>query len=198
MAPTLCATDRARGADSDAGNVACLFKLARDGDEAATHGLLSRVQPLVARAARRYVRCPSDVEDVVQDTWLALVTGWDAIRSPEALCGWLWRVATNSAIRRGRARSYAPLPDDAGESGGELFDEASERVLRNERRHTVRAAIGRLGSSDRELLETLAQDDRPNYQRVSEVLGRPVGSIGPSRMRALARLGRDPDIAALY
>jgi RNA polymerase sigma factor (sigma-70 family) len=173
-----------------------LFKLARDGDAEALPLLLRELRPLVVRAVRRYLSRSSDVDDVVQDTWLTLITSWDNIHTPECLTGWVWRVATNLAIRHGRAQSATGLPDDTPDisaDGAELAD----GVLRDERRRCVRRAISRLGPSDRQLLEVLSEEDRPNYQRASEVLDRPVGSIGPSRMRALARLSRDPEIVAL-
>jgi RNA polymerase sigma factor (sigma-70 family) len=173
-----------------------LFKLARDGDAEALPPLLRELRPLVVRAVRRYLSRASDVDDVVQETWLTLITRWDNIHTPECLTGWVWRVATNLAIRHGRAQSAMGLPDDTPEipaDGAEVGD----GLLRDERRRCVRRAISRLGPSDRQLLEVLSEEDRPNYQRASEVLDRPVGSIGPSRMRALARLSRDPEIVAL-
>jgi RNA polymerase sigma factor (sigma-70 family) len=173
-----------------------LFKLARDGDAAALPLLLRELRPLVVRAVRRYLSRSSDVDDVVQDTWLTLITSWDNVHTPECVTGWVWRVATNLAIRHGRAQSATGLPDDTPDISADST-EVADGLLREERRHCVRRAISRLGPSDRQLLEVLSEDDRPNYQRASEVLDRPVGSIGPSRMRALARLSRDPEILAL-
>jgi hypothetical protein len=37
----------------------------------------------------------------------------------------------------------------------------------------------------------------PTYEELSEQLGMPIGSIGPTRERALARLREDPDVAGL-
>jgi RNA polymerase sigma factor (sigma-70 family) len=174
-----------------------LFKLARDGDATAVPPLLRQLRPLVARAARRYLSRPSDIDDVVQETWLTLISSWDAIRSPECLTGWVWRVASNVAIRHGRAHTAAGLPDDAPDASADLTAEVSDRLLREERRRCVRRAVARLGPSEQRLLEVLAEEDRPNYVRASQVLDRPIGSIGPTRMRVLARLSRDPDIVAL-
>jgi len=173
-----------------------LFKLARDGDDDAVAPLLRALRPLVVRAARQYLSRPSDIDDVVQDTWLALVTSWDSIHTPECLTGWVWRVAANLAIRHGRAHAGASLADDAIDRSSDGAEPA-DGLLREERRRGVRRAVARLGPWERQLLEVLSQEDRPNYQRASEVLQRPLGSIGPSRMRALARLSRDPEILAL-
>jgi RNA polymerase sigma factor (sigma-70 family) len=173
-----------------------LFKLARDGDSSALPALLRELRPLVVRAARGYLSRSSDIDDVVQDTWLTLITSWDAIRSPESLTGWVWRVATNLAIRQGRSRCTTGLPDELVDRSADP-SEVGDGLLRQERQRCVRRAVARLCPSERRLLEVLSEEDRPNYQRASEVLDRPVGSIGPTRMRALARLSRDPEILAL-
>jgi RNA polymerase sigma factor (sigma-70 family) len=173
-----------------------LFKLARDGDASALPALLRELRPLVVGAARGYLQRSSDIDDVVQDTWLTLISSWDAIRSPECLTGWVWRVASNLAIRQGRAQSATAIPDEVVDRSGDA-GEVTDRILGEERRRCVRRAVARLSPAERRLLEVLAEEDRPNYQRVSEVLDRPVGSIGPTRMRALARLSRDPEILAL-
>jgi RNA polymerase sigma factor (sigma-70 family) len=174
-----------------------LFELARDGDAAAVPSLLRELRPLVSRAARRYLSRPSDIDDVVQETWLTLITSWDAIRTPECLTGWVWRVASNLAIRHSRAQCATSLRDEVADASVDAGAELSDGLLRDERRRCVRRAVARLGSAERHLLEVLSEDDRPNYVRASEVLGRPIGSIGPTRMRALARLSRDPEIASL-
>jgi hypothetical protein len=54
-----------------------------------------------------------------------------------------------------------------------------------------------LSYRQRAVLTTLAFQPAADYQRVSEVLGIPPGSIGPTRARALARLSRNPQLQAL-
>ena len=44
----------------------------------------------------------------------------------------------------------------------------------------------------------LSADDRPDYRTVSRMVDRPVGSIGPTRQRALERLRRQPALARSY
>jgi hypothetical protein len=46
-------------------------------------------------------------------------------------------------------------------------------------------------------MEALMVDDRPDYTRVSQQIDRPIGSIGPLRLRALRRLSTDPTIIRL-
>jgi DNA-directed RNA polymerase specialized sigma24 family protein len=87
------------------------------------------------------------------------------------------------------------LPDWGTSEAAE--DCALENLRRVEAKHRVRTAMARLRESDRELIALLSGADAPDYKRVSQAVARPVGSIGPTRQRALARLRRDPAIAAL-
>jgi DNA-directed RNA polymerase specialized sigma24 family protein len=69
----------------------------------------------------------------------------------------------------------APLPD--------------EELLRAERREALLAGLAELPPRMRELLLLLLHDDPPlSYAQITERTGMPIGSIGPTRARALERL----------
>ncbi len=50
------------------------------------------------------------------------------------------------------------------------------------------AAFRKLPPRDQALLGVLMADPAPSYDEASRILGVPIGSIGPMRQRALARL----------
>jgi hypothetical protein len=58
---------------------------------------------------------------------------------------------------------------------------------------TLSGALGQLPERDQTLLGVLMEDANPCYQQVSQTLGMPIGSIGPTRGRALNRLRREYD-----
>jgi DNA-directed RNA polymerase specialized sigma24 family protein len=66
--------------------------------------------------------------------------------------------------------------------------EVDERLLADERAQTVREAMSRLPSRWQRLLELLMADPPTSYTEISDQLGLPIGSIGPTRGRCLARL----------
>ena len=66
--------------------------------------------------------------------------------------------------------------------------EVDEVLLRDELARTVRAGLAELPAQRRQLLELLAADPPVSYEEISRRLGMPVGSIGPTRARALAQL----------
>ena len=63
-----------------------------------------------------------------------------------------------------------------------------ERLLAEERAQTVRAAVARLPVQWQQLIGLLMTDPPASYAEISERLRLPIGSIGPTRGRCLARL----------
>ena len=57
-----------------------------------------------------------------------------------------------------------------------------------ERDQALWRCFARLRESDQALLLLLVSDPAPSYEEISAALAMPVGSIGPTRARALARL----------
>ena len=49
---------------------------------------------------------------------------------------------------------------------------------------------------ERALMTVLLAEPEPTYAEVSAALGMPIGSIGPTRGRAIARLRQDRELAA--
>ena len=66
--------------------------------------------------------------------------------------------------------------------------EIDERLLADERARVVREAMSRLPWRWQRLLELLMADPPVSYADISDELGLPIGSIGPTRARSLARL----------
>ena len=68
---------------------------------------------------------------------------------------------------------------------------ADEVLLRLEKQHTIRSAVGTLDERCRLLLEMLFYcSEPPPYSEIAARLGLPEGSIGPTRARCLQKLLR--------
>ena len=176
-----------------------LLERAKLGDRSAVAELVLRFGPLVERTARRHTRSASDADDVAHEVWLTCVSRLGTIHTPACLPGWLAQVTKRAAIKLARSRpSLVPLDavPEAADSRAET-DEVVERMTSAACRASVRSALRRLPEADSDLLQRLFADERPNYTAVSSAVQRPVGSLGPTRGRLLARLGRDPSIARL-
>jgi DNA-directed RNA polymerase specialized sigma24 family protein len=70
-------------------------------------------------------------------------------------------------------------------------------MLDAERRAAVRDGLAELAESHRALLGLLVADPPIAYQHISDQLGLPIGSIGPTRARCLRKLAATTSIQAL-
>lgn len=73
----------------------------RRGDQAAFAQLVNAYTPALLRAARAYVHSHAIAEEVVQETWIALVKGVANFEGRSSLRTWLFAVMTNIAKSRG-------------------------------------------------------------------------------------------------
>ncbi len=78
-----------------------LIAALRIGDEEAFAGLVDRHTPSLLRVARGYVPSHQIAEEVVQETWIALVKGIDKFEGRSSLRTWLFTVMINIAKARG-------------------------------------------------------------------------------------------------
>jgi RNA polymerase sigma factor (sigma-70 family) len=182
--------------DPDGDDIAGLLAAAGRGDEAAWTALVHRFTPMMLRALRRYRLAEPDGADVLQVTWLRLIEQLPKIREPRALVGWLTTTARREAYRLLSQAGRTVLVDDvdAGVPAAALGVPAESPEDAAERWDDVRQvqnAIARLPESDRRLLGELLVYPPPSYQDVADNLGRPLGSIGPTRARCLRRLRRE-------
>jgi RNA polymerase sigma-70 factor (ECF subfamily) len=102
----------------------------RDGDEAMFAALVDSWSRGMLRAARGYVAGPESAEDVVQDTWLAVLRGVDRFEGRSSLRTWVYRILVNIAKSRGAADSRTvAVAGLTSEDGGPTVDPARLRGL---------------------------------------------------------------------
>ena len=82
----------------------------RSGDEAVFLDLVQRYQRPLLRVAQTYVPSEAVAEEVVQDTWIAVIRGIAGFEERSSLRTWIFRILTNQAKTRGeRERRTIPL-----------------------------------------------------------------------------------------
>ena len=90
----------------------------RAGDERAFAALVDDLSPGMLRMARTYVRTDAAAEEVVQETWLAVVRGLDRFEGRSTLRTWIYGIVINLArgqgVRDARSVPFASLIDDDG------------------------------------------------------------------------------------
>ena len=97
----------------------------RAGDEAAFEALVSQHDAALHRVARTFVPTQALADDVVQETWLAVIRGLDGFEGRSSLRTWIFTILANRARTRA-VREARNLPFSAiGEPDGPTVDPAA-------------------------------------------------------------------------
>ena len=174
----------------DMSTVTALVAAAGEGDAGAWKALVERYAPLVGSVIVKHRLYGADAEDVAQTVWLRLVEHLRDLREPRALPMWLITISRNECVRVLKAGRRLQPVDPTTENDmytGEVA-EPDQALLDGERNQILMAAFAELSDRHRELLLLLTADPPIPYTEISRRLGVPVGSIGPTRARALRRL----------
>jgi RNA polymerase sigma factor (sigma-70 family) len=98
----------------------------RAGDEAMFAALLDTWSRGMLRVARSYVPTDHSAEEVVQDTWLAVIGGIDDFEGRSSVKTWVFRILVNTAKKRGvrerRTLPWSAVKDDGGTIAGQSLD----------------------------------------------------------------------------
>jgi RNA polymerase sigma factor (sigma-70 family) len=167
-----------------------MFAAYRGGDESAMSDLVRVVTPLLWHTVRSTRLDAAAAEDVLQTVWLSLVRHADTIAEPNAVLQWLVVSAKRESWRVSRVQDRA-RPEDvettrAAESDGST--PVADQVAGAEADDVLWRHIAELPERCRALLRVIAFAAKPDYAQIARSLGMPVGSIGPTRGRCLAKL----------
>jgi RNA polymerase sigma factor (sigma-70 family) len=185
------------GGDTLCHQAAQAFAAYQDGDRAALDRLVELLTPLLWHTVRGQGVAAVAAEDVVQTIWMRLLHSSASIRDPQTVVKWLLTAARREAWRISN-RTRAELLRTAtlfGEEGEELAAIPAQRdqtpeelIFRDDRQRQLWEHVQALPERCRELMRVIAFADRPDYALIADALGMPVGSIGPTRGRCLAKL----------
>lgn len=167
---------------------ATLLARAAQGDQRAWNELVDEHSRLLWAVARSFRLDAADANDVVQTTWLRLLEHLDRIEDPSRLVGWLVTTARREAMRvlrrSGRER---PVVEDTVLDRPDDGPPVDSRILQDERNRALWDAFSRLNEKCRQLLRVAVTHPQA-YDEISDALGMPIGSIGPTRRRCLTQL----------
>jgi len=176
-----------------------LVERARTGDMAACAALMRRHNQRLYRAIRAVLKTGSDVEDTMQDTYLAALRNLDQFEGRSQFGTWLLKIATNAALARMRQRMRVVQLDDLPdldvlepmlESAGDAARTPEQHVLSSEMMAIVEAAIDRLPYDYRQVF-TLRTIEGLDTTETSAVLGLGEDAVRQRLHRARAMLQTD-------
>ncbi len=183
---------RARYDFTDRSDVASLVQAAAGGDQRAWNALVDRFASTVWAIARGHRLNSADAADVFQTTWMRLFEHLDRIEQPERVGGWLATTARRECLRLLRLSGrQVPSGEDLDVIADPTTSRPPERdLVAEERRNLVNQLVEQLPPRSQVLLRLLSADSPLSYKEISEALNMPIGSIGPTRVRALEHLRR--------
>jgi RNA polymerase sigma factor (sigma-70 family) len=164
-----------------------LLQQAAHGDQSAWSDLVDMFGPMLWSIARSFRLDHALAKDVTQTVWLRLVENIDKIRDPERLPGWLVTTCRRETLKASQLHDRT-IPS---EFEFDLVDDSvpiEELMIEDEQARTLLAAFRMQSESCQQLLRLLTVEPPLSYETISELIGRPVGSIGPTRARCVERL----------
>jgi RNA polymerase sigma factor (sigma-70 family) len=181
--------------------IAGLVRSAAAGDERGWEALVQEFGAMVWAVARAHRLRDADAADVAQTTWVRLLEHLGDLKDPARVGAWLATTARRECLRVIRREClrvirhgvrHVQYEDDAPENASRDMP-PDEVLLVAERDRALWRSFSRLRPSDQALLRLLMANPRPSYEEISAVLEIPIGSIGPTRARALERLRQELD-----
>jgi RNA polymerase sigma-70 factor (ECF subfamily) len=170
-----------------------LVQRAQRGESGAFDALVRRYQHKVVKLVMRYVRNPTEAEDIAQDAFIKAYRALSRFRGDSAFYTWLYRIAINTAKNSLAARARNPVQLDSNGSGDEDRPSLEERMidtatpealaLTEEIRATVSAAIDRLPEDLRTAI-MLRELEGLSYEEIAKTMDCPVGTVRSRIFRA--------------
>ena len=173
----------------------------RAGDEAAYEKLVTVFSPWMQRVARKHVQSAGLAEDIVQETWLAVLRELDTFQGRSSLKTWIFQILVNQAKSAGRRErrviAVDPLDhriDPPGASAnrpsagmGASVAQPEDLVIADEAARTILAAVATLRARDAEII-ALRDIQGLSAPEAAEQLGITSGNQRVLLHRARARL----------
>jgi RNA polymerase sigma-70 factor (ECF subfamily) len=169
----------------------------RQRDENAYLELVRRYTPLMVRVARPIVGSVESAEDVVQDTWVAVLRSVDGFEGRSTFKTWLMRILVNTArsrrVREARTLCWSTQPGDAPAWDAVLAGRSpeptgpAEHAMAGEAWEVIRTALTSL--PDRQRIVVVLRDvEGSTSDEVRAVLGLSAGNQRVLLHRGRARL----------
>lgn len=175
------------GVQATSGELLAALRLGGERRRHAWNELLRRHSPTMYAVARSFHLDAATSEDLVQTAWLRLLERVDQLKNADAVGAWLCTVVRNEALRMLTRRREIPTAFEFDDRPDEGADPAAG-LIRDERAAALRTAFAYLSEECQRLLRLTIADPPLSYDEIAAAVGRPRGSLGPTRRRCLDAL----------
>jgi len=169
-----------------------LVERVQGGDKKAFDLLVLKYQQRIMKVLSRYVRDPSEVQDLAQEAFIKAYRALPNFRGDSAFYTWLYRIAINTAKNFVVAQGRRPPNDDIEATEAEQYDGESalkdyaspeREALRDEIKETVFKAIDEL-PEDLKTAITLRELEGMSYEEIADAMDCPIGTVRSRIFRA--------------
>ena len=160
-----------------------------DGDPDAWEELIAvRYKRLIYSIPNKFRFSPADCDDVFQTIVVKLLEHLGDLKDDSKVSSWLITTTTRYCIQVRSLKQRNVSDDDRIEATPDPAETSEQVHIQTNREQKIRESIQAMSIKCRQLLESLSEDPRPSYEEISQRLGMPVPSIGPTRARCIEKL----------
>jgi RNA polymerase sigma-70 factor, ECF subfamily len=170
-----------------------LVERAQRGEKHAFELLVSKYQRKLARLLSRFIRDPTEVEDVTQEAFIKAYRALPSFRGDSAFYTWLYRIGINTAknylVAMGRR---APTTTEIDSEEAEGFEDGEHlrdlntpenEMMSRQVAETVNQTLEELPEELRTAI-TLREIEGLSYEEIAEVMNCPIGTVRSRIFRA--------------
>lgn len=169
-----------------------LVERVQKGDKKAFDVLVMKYQLRISKLVGRFLRNPSDVPDVVQETFIKAYRALPGFRGESAFYTWLYRIAINTAknhlVAMGRKASANGIDAQEAEDYGasewlKEYATPERELLASEIQSTVNKVMSELPADLKEAI-SLREIEGLSYEDIAVAMDCPIGTVRSRIFRA--------------
>lgn len=163
-----------------------------EGDNTAYEFLQKKYKNLIYSLVKKMIKNDSDVEDLVQETFIKAYKALDKFKFNYSFSAWIYRIASNNTIDFLRKRRFdtfsidKPIGNAEDENYFEIEDNSyspDADLISEQKADIIRAAIDTLPENYREII-LLRHEEELDYKAIAEQLDLPLGTVKAHLFRA--------------
>lgn len=163
-----------------------------EGDNSAYEFLQKKYKNLIYSLVKKMIKNDSDVEDLVQETFIKAYKALDKFKFNYSFSAWIYRIASNNTIDFLRKRRFdtfsidKPIGNAEDENYFEIEDNSyspDADLISEQKADIIKAAIDTLPENYREII-ILRHEEELDYKAIAEQLDLPLGTVKAHLFRA--------------
>ena len=174
-----------------------LVEIVRNLDQERYSEIIERYQGKLFAYIYRLMGSYNEAQDLLQDVFIKVYRNLQSYDSTRKFSSWIYRIAHNEAvnyIKRKTLKRFIPWEDIASTKDKLEMVSSEERAdnawLRKEVREEVNLGMDRLPLKYKQVLALRYYSDK-SYEEISEILGKPINTVGTLISRAKKKLSEE-------